>query len=132
MGVVPHYVDKGSKEIQLIRSLSSIKLIDVFSPVEEVLREIQQCEFIISSSMHGLIVADSFGIPNNRVKFSDGIIDNYKFVDYYSSFNIDEPTPLIIDENFCLGKTLDLIHQKYHRPNLSRLIDNLVNSFPDI
>lgn len=130
LGVVPHYVDQDAKEVEFLKKIPGIKIIDVFSEVKDVLREIQECEFIISSSMHGLIVADSFGVPNNRVKFSDGIIDNYKFVDYYSAFNLEEPAPFHINESFDLDKSINHIEKIYSRPNLSTLSEKLAGSFP--
>ena len=35
----------------------------------DVIDEINQCQFILSSSLHGLIIADSYGIPNNGLSF---------------------------------------------------------------
>lgn len=39
---------------------------------------------MISSSLHGIIVADALGVPNARIKF-DADIDDFKSNDYYSS-----------------------------------------------
>ena len=47
-----------------------------------------QCEYIISSAMHGLIAADALGIPNIQLVASDRLIGGmYKFNDYYSSYS---------------------------------------------
>lgn len=57
--------------------------------VEVTLKEINECEFILSSSLHGIIFAHSFGIPavhlENKPLYSR---DNFKFKDYYSVLNI--------------------------------------------
>ena len=43
----------------------SVKVIDFgSSDIETVLREILSCRRIISSSLHGLVIADAYGIPN--------------------------------------------------------------------
>ena len=40
--------------------------------------------------MHGLIAADSLGIPNQWFALSEQVIGNgYKFADYYSVFEIN-------------------------------------------
>jgi len=58
-------------------------------PVADVVAEISKCEAVLSSSLHGLVVADSFGIPNRRAVASDLLTGgDYKFRDYYSAFGI--------------------------------------------
>ena len=49
------------------------------------------CETIASSSLHGLIAADSFHIPNLWIKLSNRIIGNdFKYHDYYSSYGLEQ------------------------------------------
>lgn len=62
-------------------------IIDTEQEPEEFLKKVQECEFILTSSLHGLIIADSFGIPNIRLKITDKIIGgDYKFNDYYTAY----------------------------------------------
>jgi len=131
IGLIPHYVDKGNPHLQQAAALPGVKLIDVFSPVEEVLRQIQECEFVISSSMHGLIVSDAFGVPNRRVRLSQGKVSDYKFVDYYSAFSLAEPAPLNAEDLLQLASKdpCELVGE-YNRPGLDALQRGLVESFP--
>lgn len=93
LGIVPHYVD--SKEPifeQLHKRFSSSKIIHVDQKPTDFLADLQKCEVIISSAMHGLIAADSLGIPNIRAKVSDRITGgDFKFLDYYSAFDLSPP-----------------------------------------
>ncbi len=93
IGIIPHYVDQDSPYLkQLLKTLPDSQFIDVLAPVEEVLQQISRCDVVLSSSLHGLIVADSFGVPNQWVEFSDAILgDRFKFHDYYSCFDLKEP-----------------------------------------
>jgi hypothetical protein len=69
-----------------------IRLIDVRESPKEVFRAISSSSEIFSSSLHGLIAADSIGIPNRWVRLEiPGRTfeqDRFKFDDYYSAFNV--------------------------------------------
>lgn len=91
LGIIPHESEIENESLKnLKRELN--KDILIISPrrskVTDALKEIVSCQYIVSSSLHGLIISDSYGIPNGRIKFND--IDDskdYKFKDYYSSLN---------------------------------------------
>lgn len=75
LGVVLHYFDVNEWQSRLREQFNKlglkIKFINVMSsdPLN-VLREIRQCDAIISSSLHGCIVADAMGIPNRHQMLS--------------------------------------------------------------
>ena len=54
--------------------------------IEHVIDQICECDFIFSSSLHGIIFSHSLGIPaihlENIVLMDD--TENFKFKDYYS------------------------------------------------
>lgn len=83
IGIVPHYVDKNHPVVRELQSDKSFTVIDVEQEWHRVLAQISACDLILSSSLHGLIVADSYGIPNSRLSFSDAIVGgDFKFFDY--------------------------------------------------
>ena len=52
----------------------------------DVIDLIVNSDYVFSSSLHGLIIAEAYGIPNYRIKISDLIIGgDFKFDDYYAS-----------------------------------------------
>lgn len=99
IGIVPHVVDIENPRIKkLTEVLPQSILIDVRQEPMKVLEQIASCDFIISSAMHGLIAADSLGIPNKWIEVSDKVVGNgYKFRDYYSVFEHYEQQPYRVD-----------------------------------
>lgn len=86
VGIIAHYVDEGK-----IRNLSAGKPYHVISMqtdnIEALARDILSCEVILSSSLHGIIFAHSYGVPAYHVMLTDFFKNgNFKFADYYSSF----------------------------------------------
>jgi len=63
-----------------------VHLIDINSGVKEVIREVTRCQIVLSSTLHGVIVAEAYGIPAVWIKASDKLIGGpWKFNDYYLS-----------------------------------------------
>lgn len=83
IGVIPHYVDKNNEIITSLPLNAGLKIIDVESNCLEVLSDISSCDYVISSSLHGLICADAYGMPNARISLSNKIGGgDFKFNDY--------------------------------------------------
>lgn len=90
VGIVAHFREQDETVFsQMTGYYQNAYFIDIKAEPEKVIREIASCKCIISSSLHGLIVADSLGIPNIHLTVSDRLMgDGYKFDDYYSAFNV--------------------------------------------
>jgi pyruvyltransferase len=88
-GIIPHYIEfESSRDREVIKNLENqgIKVIDICSGEKEFIDELLEVENVISSSLHGLIMADAYGIPNARVNISNKLIGgHFKFKDYYLS-----------------------------------------------
>lgn len=86
VGIVPHYVDYQETKDRY-PDLPVINILN--SDPAEVVREITQCERIISSSLHGIIAAHAYGIPAAWVEFGDRLSgDGTKFHDHYESVGL--------------------------------------------
>lgn len=68
------------------------KVINLQDPIEKIIEEITSSELILSSSLHGLIVAHAYGLNALWVNFSSKPIggDNIKFKDYFASVQLEE------------------------------------------
>lgn len=87
-GIIPHVADRALPAVQdMQKQTPGSCIIDLGNPnIQETLDTINGCEFIISSSLHGLITADALGIPNVWMKISDNVNGgDWKFHDYFLS-----------------------------------------------
>ncbi len=103
LGIVPHFNDKNDVRICKFHEKyrEKILLIDIQRDPLAVLKEIDKCNVILSSSLHGLVFADLLCIPNIWMIFSDKVIGKgYKFNDYNSALK-KRQFPLLFtgDEN---------------------------------
>lgn len=91
VGIIPHLCDlRDPKADEMVKVYGNARFISVKDEPMEVIREIARCKCILSSSLHGLIIADSLGIPNLHVVFGDRLLgDGYKFDDYYSAYGVE-------------------------------------------
>lgn len=89
VGYVPHYVDK-----PIFKGFKG-KVIDIEQDWRGFVREIKQCKKIVSSSLHGLIIAEAYGLQAEWRVYSDKVLGKgFKFRDYLSATDresFDEP-----------------------------------------
>ena len=130
IGWIPHFVDHKRAEVTALANIQGTKVINVFDSVENVVRQIQQCDFIASSSMHGLIIADAFGIPNRRLVVSRGIISDLKFADYYSAMDLEEPPATTPEEWLDSEGRHPVMEEHYQRSGIESIKDQLQAAFP--
>ena len=74
-------------------------MLDITKPPADLVRDIASCGCLLSSALHGLICADSLGIPNQHMILSDRVVGGeYKFLDYYSVFENVRYDPIRMDQ----------------------------------
>jgi pyruvyltransferase len=101
IGIIPHYHDLNHPWIKRCKK-QGIKIIDVFSPLPKYFKQIQQCGLILSSSLHGIIFAHTYGKPALWIELSNKVAGNgFKFYDYYASVGLkpDDVHRIWIEEN---------------------------------
>jgi pyruvyltransferase len=108
LGIVPHMADAEHLWLKKVSQTDGIKIIDITSGVNEVVDAILSCESIASSSLHGIIAADAYGIPSTWIKLSDNVSgDGFKFRDYFASVERPDQTPFIIRQNTSVKQVMD-------------------------
>lgn len=93
LGLIPHWTDTTLEENPIFKKFNP-KIIRVGDDPLEVIRQIGQCKKIVSSSLHGIILADAFGIPR-RIEIPPMALSNpkreggvFKWQDYSASLGM--------------------------------------------
>lgn len=65
IGVIPHYIDLSNPKLEYFRNNPDYKIINVCvgRDYKGVVDDILASEFVISSSLHGLILANTYNVP---------------------------------------------------------------------
>lgn len=92
VALVPHFSDAARLEPRW-KEQSDMLLVDPQQPVEDVVRQVAAAELVVSSSLHGLVVAHAYGVPAVWVEFARlPAGDRTKFYDHLMAVGI-EPRP---------------------------------------
>lgn len=140
LGIMPNYCDIVNMRDNPIEEFDIFKrpdviLIDPRNYIETVVNDIFSCENIITSSLHGLVVSDSYEIPNGCFKSRETSIaihlmqDSFKFRDYYSNFDLtfNKERLLVLDKHTSFEECISICHP-VNKPNLLNLKYNLEKS----
>jgi hypothetical protein len=92
LGVLPHWSDTDLENWQWLKKMSPIVISPWNDPLE-VISLIGRCKRLVTSSLHGVILADAFGIPRRTERARRLTDDNreggfFKFLDYNASVGI--------------------------------------------
>jgi len=127
IGLIPHYLDKDNPVIDKFKQSKDLLIIDIFSGMKKVINDILSCEKIASSCLHGIIVADAYGIQSTWLKFSDKVIgDGFKFRDYFMSVGRKDREPLVVTEK----TTIEDIYKNFYDYKIYIDLDKLLEVCP--
>lgn len=103
IGYIPHGVDYDAFP-------SDAPRVKLYHPdIIETTRRITKCRKVVSSSLHGIIVAHAYGIPAAYVRVSDKLTgDGMKFTDYYRSVGLEPVLSTIESPVFQLPANIDM------------------------
>ena len=117
LGIVCHW-----RHREKLTCDNSVLFIDILRKEDEITKfvdEICSCEKVISSSLHGIIIANAYGIPAKWFMLEGFPLEGNpykKFHDYFLSVNMPIQDPLMLKENaiitennnFNINMTVDL------------------------
>lgn len=94
LGIIPHWTDQALEKHHIYKTMDA-KIIRVADDPLKVIEEIGKCKRIVSSSLHGIILADAFGIPR-KIEIAPRMLSHpkqegglFKWKDYHSSINME-------------------------------------------
>lgn len=92
IGIIPHHSVRKHPDVKrLAESVGArASILDFTDPdIKKTLDTLSRCNFVISSSLHGLIFSDSYGVPS--LFWNDFGVDNeWKFRDYFEGVAREE------------------------------------------
>lgn len=122
LGIIPHYTDKNNEWLEQFRVSGKVKIIDVQNKnVFHFIDDVLSCEKIASSSLHGIILADAYGVPSTWIEFAD-LVDGFKFLDYFLSVKRADVKPVRIIETTCLGEIDSAFYEYVIDIDLNKLL----------
>jgi len=118
LGIVAHHTDDTlAHRKEFFSPDFETRIINVADNPLDVVREIGRCQKIVTSSLHGMVLADAFGIPRRyeinpkATKYEGGL---FKFQDYSASINAPfEPGKLIEASRFHVEDRKHEIYDAY-------------------
>jgi pyruvyltransferase len=115
IGVIPHWTNIEAA----VERYPDFKIISPLLPAPKFIDSIRGCEYIFSESLHGLIVADAYGVSNSWIDLGANVGDGFKYKDYYSSTETD---------NMKAAKAISVLDCQVHKYKYN--LQSLLNSCP--
>lgn len=138
IGIIPHYIefDEVKNWFKYNNISDEFFLIDLRKNVNDVIKYINDCSMILSSSLHGIIVPQAYGIPTLRVSFTNKIYgDDIKYKDYFSSVDIPDYKHISLNKNNISEKLIieyfnGNMKYSFIENNLQKIQDRLIEVKP--
>lgn len=82
-----------------VSECTDVKIINLgqYTHWHDIIDQVCECELILSSSLHGLIIAEAYHVPNVWIEFGKPLIGgHFKFHDFFMSIHCDREKPIAI------------------------------------
>ena len=120
LGIICHYIDRADAP-----KIAGARYIDVFADIEDIATDICCCRHIISSSLHGLIAADAYGIPTAWAKGTPLPGDDTKFYDHMEAVHaVADPMDLRSLDGWKASRVIDAMPRRTPKYDATPLADS--------
>lgn len=111
---------------------SEIHFVDVEQGLERVVQEIAGARACVSTSLHGIIVAQAYGVPWVWLRLDDHLLagGDFKFNDFFTTLDASEIATVNAKKSAVRALDLALLSHSASLPRLTISLDLLLNSFP--
>ncbi len=130
IGVIPHYKDLEKPELLHLLADEETTLIKVrgYGAWKNFIEEINSCDFVVSSSLHGVIIAEAYGVPCIWAKFGSYVDGwDFKYYDFFASIGKADSTYMKIFEDTTVSE-LKLASSRWRAGKIET--DQLLRSCP--
>ncbi|WP_417218633.1 polysaccharide pyruvyl transferase family protein [Arthrobacter sp.] len=127
---IPHYAH--TDKLQGMNS-TRVHVVDVRNGLERVAREIASADYCVSTSLHGLIVAQAYGVPWTRLSIEDAPLTggDFKFTDFYSTLENDDVSHVRVSSEELPKVRIERLAGQARLPRLQVSLNRLESAFPD-
>lgn len=131
--IVPHYIHYDFfKEFEIENCI----VVDVRNELTSVIDQIASADNVVSTSMHGLIIAQSYNIPWLHLYINDGRLlmgEEFKFEDFFSILDRENVAQVKVNKSEI---NLEMILKSFNQVSLPKFKNNysengLIDSFYD-
>lgn len=120
-GIISHVSNQKVVETLLFNGKPLSKCEDVriinlgqYKHWHDIIDQVCECEIILSSSLHGLIIAEAYHIPNVWIEFGKLLLGGrFKFHDFFLSIKSDREGPVVIINDELPMKLISLNASKW-------------------
>lgn len=140
VGLIFHHVQSVPDAIKQYLEQNGIRIINIerqgYEAIESFIDEVCSCDKVFSVSLHGIIVAQAYGIPAQWLQIEDYPLQNnneFKFNDYFLGVGLDPQQPLRIslqDEPHKLVELLSSFDVPKATFDLALVQQRLLKAFP--
>ncbi|MGP5726945.1 polysaccharide pyruvyl transferase family protein, partial [Arthrobacter rhombi] len=130
VAVVPHYAH--AKYFPPATNENTTHIVDVAQGLEKVIDEISSAHSCISTSLHGIIIAQAYGVPWIWLRIEDHQLggDQYKFDDFLSTLAPGPVPRLDVVKDQVSKLNFKQLAENAFLPELNTSLDDLLGAFP--
>jgi len=127
LSIVPNWIEHG----EIKDYFGELNDVNVISLRVDGKNKMESTEKIISTSLHGIIIAHAYGIPAVWAQLTDKIAgDGNKYHDYYKSIGIEKINCIDLNEYSERKEEVIKIFQDYSQPIFPMNVDKILFSCP--